>query len=209
MFKNIRIFILTFILVLLLASAFLSQQKLHAWDETIWVGIYPLISERSPTIDRYINKQLARDLENVSQLIKRESQKYNINAENVIKFEIKHTVYDPPPPPQAESRFSIAIWSLKFRYWHWQQQHSDEPESDLDIFIHLSPVKHGQTIQLDNSFALKKVGAGVVNALAGTKYREYNQLVLAHELLHLFGASDKYNIENNQPIFPNGFSDHS
>ena len=32
-----------------------------------------------------------------------------------------------------------------------------------------------------------------------------NDVVLAHELLHTLGATDKYDLRNDEPIFPDGY----
>jgi len=34
-----------------------------------------------------------------------------------------------------------------------------------------------------------------------------NQVVIAHELLHTFGATDKYHPVTNQPLFPDGYAE--
>jgi hypothetical protein len=36
-----------------------------------------------------------------------------------------------------------------------------------------------------------------------------NQIIITHELMHILGASDKYNPDNGQPIPPGGLADPS
>jgi hypothetical protein len=40
-----------------------------------------------------------------------------------------------------------------------------------------------------------------------SKQHEQNMIVIAHELLHTVGATDKYDLNNNQPINPMGLAD--
>jgi hypothetical protein len=47
----------------------------------------------------------------------------------------------------------------------------------------------------------------VVHAFASEKMAARNNVVIAHEMLHTLGASDKYDLSNGQPIFPDGYGD--
>ena len=48
---------------------------------------------------------------------------------------------------------------------------------------------------------------GVVNAYAGRSMAQRNNVVIAHEFLHTVGASDKYDMVNNQPNYPDGYAE--
>src|SRR4029077_17348814 len=48
---------------------------------------------------------------------------------------------------------------------------------------------------------------GVVYAFAAPQMNGANDVVIAHELLHTLGASDKYQPANDAPRFPDGFGD--
>ena len=61
--------------------------------------------------------------------------------------------------------------------------------------------------RLGHSLGLKKGMVGVVNAFAASKYTGSNNVVIAHELLHTVGASDKYDPASNQPVYPAGFAE--
>ena len=34
-----------------------------------------------------------------------------------------------------------------------------------------------------------------------------NQVVISHELLHTLGATDKYDLSTNQPLYPQGYAE--
>lgn len=64
--------------------------------------------------------------------------------------------------------------------------------------------------QLDtvpDSHGLQKGLVGVVHAFADRALRGENNMVIAHELLHTAGASDKYDLATGMPLAPIGLGD--
>ncbi len=49
----------------------------------------------------------------------------------------------------------------------------------------------------------------IVNAYSDARFSERNNVVIAHELLHTFGATDKYDLSTEMPIFPDGYGSPS
>ena len=54
---------------------------------------------------------------------------------------------------------------------------------------------------------LRKGLVGVVNAFATRHMAGSNAVIIAHEMLHTLGATDKYDLATNQPLFPHGYAD--
>jgi hypothetical protein len=48
---------------------------------------------------------------------------------------------------------------------------------------------------------------GVIKVFADRRERQRNLVVIAHELLHTLGASDKYDLRTNQPVYPDGYAE--
>jgi hypothetical protein len=48
---------------------------------------------------------------------------------------------------------------------------------------------------------------GIVNVFASADQEGSNAVVIAHELLHTFGATDKYDSGTNGPSFPDGYAE--
>jgi hypothetical protein len=46
----------------------------------------------------------------------------------------------------------------------------------------------------------------VIHGYANRKQNRQNAVVMAHEILHTFGASDKYDAAN-QPLYPSGYAE--
>ena len=61
--------------------------------------------------------------------------------------------------------------------------------------------------QLAHSVGLQKGLIGVANLFSVNQMTSDNNFVIAHELLHTLGASDKYDPMSNQPIFPVGYAE--
>jgi hypothetical protein len=61
--------------------------------------------------------------------------------------------------------------------------------------------------RLPHSVGLQKGLLGVVNAFAARPQAGSNNVVIAHELLHTFGATDKYDPATTLPVFPDGYAD--
>ena len=47
---------------------------------------------------------------------------------------------------------------------------------------------------------------GVINAYSSSYQTEENNVVIAHELLHTVGATDKYDADTNEPRYPDGYA---
>ncbi len=63
------------------------------------------------------------------------------------------------------------------------------------------------TPQVPHSLGLTKGLIGVVYAFAAPEMDGENDVVIAHELLHTVGASDKYLPGTDAPRFPDGYGD--
>jgi hypothetical protein len=61
--------------------------------------------------------------------------------------------------------------------------------------------------KLPHSTGLQKGQLGVVHAFADADMDGSNSIVIAHEILHTLGATDKYDPATNQPVFPDGYAE--
>ena len=58
-----------------------------------------------------------------------------------------------------------------------------------------------------HSVGLQKGLVGVVHAFASNSMTSANNVVIAHEILHTLGATDKYDPATLAPVFPGGYAD--
>jgi hypothetical protein len=54
---------------------------------------------------------------------------------------------------------------------------------------------------------MQKGMVGVVNAYAGRGHTSTNNVIMAHELLHTLGATDKYDPASGLPVYPAGYGE--
>ena len=60
--------------------------------------------------------------------------------------------------------------------------------------------------RLGHSTGLQKGLLGRVNLFASRDMVSANNVVITHEFLHTLGATDKYDLLNNQPLYPDGYA---
>jgi len=207
-FRNFRILLL---LATFAAVAIYSKNQLltsTAWLEPLPVSIYPINGDNDPKTARYIKSLNHEHFSDIDAFMQRESKKFNILEEQPTQTTLGPVVnQSPPAPPGIDSRnaLSTMLWSLKLRYWVWKNTPDDKPNHNrVRIFVLYYQGDDGQP--LAHSLGLQKGLVGVVHAYARKKQDRQNNIVIAHELLHTVGASDKYD-SNDQPIFPEGYAE--
>lgn len=95
--------------------------------------------------------------------------------------------------------------SLQFRWWAWRNSPPVlvKPQIRLYLLFHDPQQVH----VLRHSTALNKGRIGLVNLFGEHSYAGTNAVVIAHELLHTVGATDKYDLANNIPRYSDGYAD--
>ena len=63
------------------------------------------------------------------------------------------------------------------------------------------------TKSVPHSVGMQKGLVGVVHAFAARGMTRTNNVVIAHEILHTLGASDKYDPETLAPLYPIGYAE--
>jgi len=111
-----------------------------------------------------------------------------------------------PPLPEPGDMLGTIWWSLRMRWFvtrlNWS---ADGPTPDITVFALYHDEDSGLT--LDRSTALQKGLIAIANLFADRSRRGPNQMIIAHELLHTLGATDKYDPSSNLPLFPDGYAD--
>jgi hypothetical protein len=92
------------------------------------------------------------------------------------------------------------------RWWAWKMDFNDGLiEPDIQMFVLYHGV-NGRN-EIDISVGMRKGRFGLVNSYAEKSMAPKNLVVFTHELLHVYGASDKYIMSTGEPVFPFGFAD--
>lgn len=206
MFKLVRITILLTILVMVAAGSWVTRAISTDWQRTLWVNVHPINGDGSPVTARYIERLQEKDFAQVVSFIERETERYGQKSSEPIRMFLARAVSELPPATPFEGNvFKRIGWSLKMRFWSKRVTGDDSaPTPDVRMFV----VYHDatDTMALDRSVGVQKGMFGVVNAYAAREYSGSNQLIIAHELLHTLGATDKYDPASGVPIAPDGLA---
>ncbi len=205
-FRKFRITLLLIVLFFVGMNSWLTKLRSTDWDEPLWVVVYPINGDGGPATGRYINSLSPDTFQSVEDFLAREAKRYDPDITEPVTIKLAPPVSERPPlPPAGGSTLSIMLWSLKLRYWAMRNDNFDGPDADVQMFVvYYDPKAHQR---LSHSLGLQKGLIGVVNAFASPAQASRNNVVIAHEFLHTVGASDKYNPQNNQPVYPEGFAD--
>ena len=205
-FKAVRIAVLLAILALVGANTWLSKLRATSWDHPLRVVVYPINGDGSEAAARYIARLDAAQFAGIEESVKEQARRYGITVDQPMAIAMAKPVADIPPlPPRRGTMFDVMWWSLKLRWWaaHWD--HYDGPAPEVRAFtLYYDPKTHPA---LEHSTALEKGMIGVIKLFASDKMAEQNNIVLLHELLHTLGATDKYDLRTDQPLFPDGYAE--
>ena len=205
MYRKVRILILLFLLFLVAAGSWLTHTRLTDWNDTVWVVVYPIAGDDSKRTQAYIRALNADDLQAIEAFVELQARRHRVFAPNPVRFDLGPEIHElPPPPPLNGSVVSIMYWSLRLRYWAWKNERDDLlGQVSLFVIFH-DPAR---TLSVPHSLGLKEGHIGVVHAFADRRMTQSNNVVIAHEFLHTLGASDKYDLSNNLPLYPDGYAD--
>jgi hypothetical protein len=206
MLRIVRISLLLFVLFLVAQGAWISRARTTDWKEPLRVVIYPVNGDRSAAVDRYI-QSLPRDgFEPMAAYMREQARRYSLPLRTPVEMYLAPRVDAiPPEPPRAGGRLEAILWSLQLRFWAWNHDAYSGPKAHVRMFVkYFAPLPNAR---LPHSVGLRQGLIGVVNAFASADMDGGNQVVIAHELLHTFGATDKYDGRNNLPLFPDGYAE--
>ncbi len=206
-FRTVRIAVLLLLLFAVAGDAWLTQLRSTDWDESLWVSVYPINADDSAATADYIASLDDESFTPIADFMAREAERYGITVTSPMQVRLAPEVRErPPAPPANGQRLAVMGWSLQMRYWAWRTARAYAgPPSDIQVFVQYFDPE--QTDRVAHSLGLQKGLIGVVNAFASRKHSGQNNVIIAHELLHTVGASDKYDPANNQPLYPQGYAD--
>lgn len=202
MWKKIRVLCLLAVLLIVAVNAY--KDKNQDWTKPIFVLLHPINADGLASTQRYIQTLSGQDLVGAQQYLQAASEQYR-GQKVYFYFNFgRELKVIPPKVPDQAGIVDAVIWSLKFRYYAWQQTHKSDGPASLTLYLNYYDPK--KTRELKHSTALQNGRIGSVNLFAAIKQSEQNKVVLVHELLHAFGATDKYDLATGQPIFPVGYA---
>jgi hypothetical protein len=205
--KSIRIVLLLLVLLAVALHAWLDRVATQSWQEPLWVGLYPLNGDGSVAAADYLAALRASDFGAIEDFFAREAKRYGLNLEQPVHVELYPQGSKLPPTlDRGVGPLGIAWWSLKLRWFAAQTTHVPgraPPRVRLFLLYHDPTALE----RAPDSHGLQKGLVGVVHLFADPGMSGRNNIVIAHELLHTVGASDKYDLVSGTPLFPIGYGD--
>jgi len=206
--KFIRLTALVTTLVVVAGAAWLDRVRTTEWKKPLRVGIFPMNADGSDAAARYIARLSGQSFGDVEEFFRTEAQRYAVEVpRGPVSIELFPEQTTLPPVLEAGSGpLATAWWSLRMRWF--ANTASDvpgraEPQIRLFVLYH-DPAMNAR---VPHSLGLQKGLVGVVHAFADPSMRGQNNIVVAHELLHTLGATDKYDLTTGAPIFPQGYAE--
>ena len=206
MFRRLRIAVLLYVLAFIAIAQFLTMRRNTSWDAPLWVNVYTVDGDHRSVTRSYIDSLTSTEFSDVEKFLAGEARRHGVSLDQPFRLRIVDEYHGELPALATDAgAFGTLLWSLRMRWLTaWLQWNSSAPSGDIVVFA----VFHEPTadLVLDRSTALQKGMIAVANLFADTTARGSNQMVLAHELLHTLGASDKYAPGSNAPRFPDGYA---
>ena len=206
LFRYFRILILLSLLFGVAMSAWLTKLRSTDWNEPLWISVYPINGDGSEKSERYISRLTAEHFQAIAEFTDEEAQYFKLPLRHPFNINLAPEVTSlPPEPPIDRNMLAVMWWSLKLRYWSMTENTDTGPSPDIRIFVvYYDPAENKQ---LAHSLGLEKGMLGVVNAFASHRMTQTNNVIIAHEILHTLGATDKYDLATTQPLYPDGYAD--
>lgn len=205
--RSLRQLILLTILFMVAVGSYLTRASSTSWEEPLWVTVYPIAGDAEAVTARYIKQLTRENFQAIERFMAAETKRYGVKIDQPVRIDVGQPLAElPPTPPAKNDPVRIALWSLKLRWWARQvTKDQSGPTPDIRLFL----VYHDPATetQLPHSLGLQKGMLGVVHVFAEKSAQGPNNFVIAHEMLHTLGASDKYSAVTNQPLYPIGYAE--
>lgn len=206
MARTLRIALLLFVLATVAQWAWLERQRVKEWKHPMRVVVYPIDADGTDASRAYVDRLDAAAFAEIADYFAEEAQRYGLPLARPVEMYLGPRVASQPPElPREQTVLGALSWSLRMRYWAMRNDDYPGPRPHVRMFVaYHDPAR---SPRVAHSTGLAKGMIGVVRAFAIPAQHRMNNVVIAHELLHTFGATDKYDFATNMPRFPDGYAD--
>lgn len=205
MWKRIRVTILLLILAYVSLTSYLDLQQ--NWDDETIIVVHPVNAQKDEFVEQYIKSLKPSDFDDITEFLTKNATQYR-KKDTSIRVVLGSTLKTPPPivdEKVAANIFTTGLWSLKFKFYALRNMRKEDFNSDTAMYLNYYYSKNVD--QLERSTALQRGRIGLVNLYGEKVMTPTNNVIIAHEALHTFGAEDYYDLSTGIPIFPIGYAD--
>jgi hypothetical protein len=207
MWRALRITVLLLVLLVVAGQAWLDRFSTTRWQRTVFVGAFPVSADASPVTAAYLAQLDQGKIDGVGEFVKGEARRYGVGIDEPIELNLYPTLTSPPPALDSGAGVLTRIlWSLRLRYYRSRALAAvSGPRPKIALFL----LYHDPALtqSLPHSAGLQRGLSAVVHLFASRSQEAQNRIVITHELLHTFGATDKYDLETGLPNYPDGFAE--
>jgi hypothetical protein len=207
MWRALRIGVLLLVLLVVAGQAWLDRFNTTHWQRTVYVGAFPVSADASTATERYLAQLDQGKIDEVDGFLKAEARRYGVSVDEPIELKLYPTLTLPPPTLDSGAGvFTRILWSLKLRHYRsgaLATVSRSRPKIALFLLYHDPAL----TQSLPHSAGLQRGLTAVVHLFASRSQEAQNRVVITHELLHAFGATDKYDLATGLPLYPEGFAE--
>jgi len=205
--RNIRIAFLLLLLAIAAYSNWYDRWSTTDWDETLWVGVFPIDADGGRGTASWLAQLSQEDVSAIEEFLNAEAHRHGVGIERPVRVDLYPQVSERPPEVDPDSSLlSRAAASLRLRLYARRNSHPPgraPPQIRIFVLFH----DPGFTKSVPHSVGLQKGLVGVVHAFAANDMTPTNNVVIAHEILHTLGASDKYDPATLEPYYPIGYAE--
>lgn len=206
MARTLRIVLLLFVLATVAQWAWIERQRVTDWAQPLRVVAYPIDADDTDASRTYLAGLNRAAFAEIEQYFADEAQRHGLKLARPVEIDLGPRIAKQPPElPRQPGVLAALSWSLRMRFWAWRNDAYPGPKPHVRLFV----VYHdpARSPRLAHSTGLSKGMIGVVRVFASKSQQAANNVVIAHELLHTFGATDKYDLSTNLPLFPDGYAE--
>lgn len=206
MWRRLRIAVLLLILLFVALNTYFDRVYSTDWNIPLRVAAFAINADGSEVTQRYIRQQSTDTFQPIETFFEQKAKDYGLQMERPIRLTPAPPLSQQPPELARDPGvLSAALWSLRMRFWAWRVDAPPGPAPDIKLFV----LYHDPAISpsIPHSLGVQKGLFAVAHVFADASMQGSNDTVIAHELLHTLGATDKYDLRTNQPTQPDGYAE--
>lgn len=205
--RGVRIALLLAVLAAVALDAWLTSRRTTSWERTLRVSVYPIVADGRDATRDYVRALVREDFAPIETFLQREAPRHGVALPEPVRIWLRPALDQAPPLPPADRNLPGTVWwSLKLRWWASRREAAQpRPRGQARIFVLYYDPQASPAVA--HSLGLTKGVIGIVHAFAARDMAQPNNVVIAHELLHTLGATDKYDPATGLPRHPDGYAE--